>query len=75
MAKSRVQRIRSLANAFERITRGVIVTDNLLNTYFDKKADEIEAFNAELTDVLTTKEELVETTETVSRAAKRRKKS
>jgi hypothetical protein len=73
MAKSRVQRIRSLANAFERIRVGVIMTDTLLNTYFDNKATEIEAFNADLGDALTTKEEIAETTETVRAAKKRRK--
>ena len=74
MAKSRVQRIRSLANAFERIRVGVIMTDTLLNTYFDNKANEIDAFNVELSDALTTKEEIAETTETTTRAAKRRRK-
>jgi hypothetical protein len=72
MAKSRVQRIRSLAKSFERIRVGLIGTDSLLNTYLDNKADEIEAFNAELSDTLTTKEDVVETS-TTAKAAKRRK--
>lgn len=53
MAKpSKADRVRSLAERFARIRAAVLVTDALLDTHFDRKAKEIEAFNADLQPML-----------------------
>jgi hypothetical protein len=60
MANARVARARDLVARFKRIKAAVIVTDNLLDTYFTRRADEIEAFNEDLKETLTvTKDEVV----------------
>lgn len=70
MANARVARARDLVARFKRIKAAVIVTDTLLDTYFTRRADEIEAFNEDLKETLTvTKDEVV--TDIKSVAAKK----
>lgn len=67
MANARVARARDLVARFKRIKAAVIVTDTLLDTYFTRRADEIEAFNEDLAVTLTvTKDETVTDIKTVA---------
>lgn len=61
MANARVARARDLVARFKRIKAAVIVTDTLLDTYFTRRADEIEAFNEDLRETLTVTKDEVET--------------
>lgn len=61
MANARVARARDLVARFKRIKAAVIVTDTLLDTYFTRRADEIEAFNDDLRETLTVTKDEVET--------------
>lgn len=56
MAKaSKAQRAADLKARFTRIKAAIQVTDQLTAAYFDRRADEIEAFNEEL-QLITTEE-------------------
>lgn len=55
--KSTAERARDLTVRFKRIKAAVMVTDQLLDGYFDRRATEIEAFNGELQTMVTTEDE------------------
>jgi len=50
--KTNVERARNLAVRFKRIKTAIMVTDTLVDGYFLRRAEEIEAFNAELQPML-----------------------
>lgn len=77
MANTRTARARDLLARFKRIKAAVIATDTILDTYFTRRADEIEAFNVDLKETLTITKDEVETNIKVVAAKKtgRRKKS
>lgn len=54
---NRIARARDLVARFKRIKAAVIVTDTLLDTYFERRATEIETFNADLEVTLTVQKE------------------